>query len=360
MEGSIGSKLTDIKHMSWWSRLVHWGVIQKTIDGIKEHYNEERNELLSARRRALDTSNFLEKALFEEQTKTTSVQERIILLEKIISDLQSKDNERTERYAVNLEEISKVREILETERKVLRDKLEEDRHLQLTEMKDTWRRHENNVETEIRLICKRYSIEYLGQTDVPFKGKPDNTLVIGELFMVFDAKSPATDDLENFPRYIKTQADLVKKYIKEKKVGNDIFLVVPDNTLQVLKEFVYEIGTYKVHVIPTQALEPIITGLKKTEAYEFGEDLDPEVKESLIRIVGKIVHDVKRSIQISNNISSYLIGSLNNLRILPTDLLGKIEEQEKAEKYNPPQEQRRKIINGEELEKDIEFVTRTI
>ncbi|MEZ4997303.1 MAG: hypothetical protein R2758_07535 [Bacteroidales bacterium] len=37
--------------------------------------------------------------------------------------------------------------------------------------------------------------------------KPDNTIEISGEYIIFDAKSPANDDLSNFPTYIKNQAD---------------------------------------------------------------------------------------------------------------------------------------------------------
>ena len=45
--------------------------------------------------------------------------------------------------------------------------------------------------------------------------------------IVFDAKSPANDDLSNFPKYIKTQTENLKKYAKHDNVKKDLFLVIP-------------------------------------------------------------------------------------------------------------------------------------
>jgi hypothetical protein len=351
--------------------LFHWNIVKHTIEDIKSHHNEDIGHLhdyykeeiskLSGHRDLIDSkAHMFEKQFVEEQAKRTAAQERIVLLEKMLTDLQSKDADRVERYTSSIEQINKLKDMLDKERQFLREEQERQSRQRFEYMKETWKRHEENVSAEIRTICKKYNIEYFGQSDVPFKGKPDNTILIGDLFTIYDAKSPANDDLENFPRYIKSQAESIKKYTKEAKVRNDIFLVVPDNTLSSLEEFTYDIGTYRAHVIPVQALEPIILNLKKIEDYEFAEDLDPEVKENLIRIVGKLVHDIKRSVQITNDVSSYLIGSIGGVKTLPSELIIKIEEQEKAEKFNPPQEQRNKTINEDEIVQNIKHIENNI
>ena len=60
----------------------------------------------------------------------------------------------------------------------------------------------------------------------PFKGNPDNTIKICDEFVVFDAKSPGTEDLKVFYKYIKKQAEDMKKYAKQESVKRDVFLVV--------------------------------------------------------------------------------------------------------------------------------------
>ena len=54
----------------------------------------------------------------------------------------------------------------------------------------------------------RLSVDYI--EEVPFKGKPDNTINICGEYIIFDAKSPTNDDLTNFPKYIKRETDVLK------------------------------------------------------------------------------------------------------------------------------------------------------
>jgi hypothetical protein len=55
--------------------------------------------------------------------------------------------------------------------------------------------------------------------------------------VIFDEKSPASDDIASFPTYIKLQMQSVKRYVKEDGVKKDIFLVVPSNTVDFIDRF---------------------------------------------------------------------------------------------------------------------------
>jgi hypothetical protein len=332
-------RLIRVKELKWWDRLFKWNNAKTEIDTTMAEYT---------------------KTLFEEQTKFAFTNEANNELKTRIAVLEAENRNKTESYERSILVMSEVQSGLEQDRTNLRLSREAELMSESERMKETWRRHEENVEESIRAICKKYNVEYISQSDVPFKGKPDNTIVIGNMYTIFDAKSPAATVLDNFPRYIKVQADLIKKYISEEKVRSNIFLVVPTNTLKTLEEFTHDIGTYKVHVIPIEALEPVILTLRKIEDYELAEDLDPELKDNLIKMLGKLSHDIKRSIQISNDTSSYLLEGVNGIKALPIDILEKIEDQEKAEKYNPPQEQRKKLISKAELEKGIHLIENSV
>lgn len=332
-------RLIKVKELVWWYRLFKWNDTKLELDRIIIEHNN---------------------LMFEEQTKLAAIRESVSEQKTRIAVLEAESRNKTDSYERSILVMSEVQKGLEQDRLNLRLSREEEFKREADKMRTTWKRHEENVEENIRALCKKYNVEYISQSDVPFKGKPDNTIVIGDMYTIFDAKSPATTSLDNFPRYVKAQADLIKKYTNEERVRSDIFIVVPTNTLKVLKEFTHDIGTYKVHVIPVEAIEPIILTLRKIEDYELAEDLDPELKDNLIKVLGKVSHDIKRSIQINNNMSSYLLASINNVKTLPTDILEKIEDQEKAEKYNPPQEQRKKLISEEELESGIQLIENSV
>ena len=231
-------------------------------------------------------------------------------------------------------------------------------------MKWTWGEHEKDVENHLKLICRNHVIKYISQEDFPHpRNKPDNSIEIMDQLIVFDAKSPANDDLSNFPKYIKLQTESLKKYAKHDDVKKDLFLVIPSNTLQVINKFTYNIGDYNVYIITKDALEPIILSLKKIEEYEFAEKLSPEERDNVCRIIGKFAHTTKRRIQIDQFFAEEFLDTLNKAGTqLPRDILESVIQFENAEKLNPPMEKRKKQIltkdlkaKSEEIKKEIEL-----
>ncbi|MGC4020489.1 MAG: hypothetical protein QM734_00355 [Cyclobacteriaceae bacterium] len=246
--------------------------------------------------------------------------------------------------------------------KNIQDRIQNDRNRELQDRKDaeisrlhklreTWSTHQENVKNIIKTICSRYTIEYVDK--VPFKGEPDNTIKISNEYVIFDAKSPAGDDLSNFRNYLKNQAESAKKYAKEQDVRKDIFLVVPSNTLDQLDQFVFRLADYNVFVISIDSLEPVILSLQKIEEYEFAEQLSPEERENICRVLGKFVHLSKRRIQIDGFFTRQFFELVYRSEAdLPKDILEKVSEFEKAEKINPPIERRAKHISAKELEQE--------
>lgn len=244
----------------------------------------------------------------------------------------------------------------------IQTQIQNDRNLEIEErhqaetnriikLKETWSNHEELVKHQIKQIAAKHTIEYIDK--VPFKGNPDNTIKVADEFIIFDAKSPGSDDLSNFPQYLKIQSESVKKYIKEEFVKKDIFLVVPSNTLVYLQQFVFHLADYTVFIISGDALEPVILSLKKIEEYEFAEQLNPEDRDNICRVLGKFAHLSKRRIQIDSYFAKQVFELAYRCETdLPTDIHQKVIEFEKSEKLNPPSEKRAKQINLKELEKD--------
>jgi len=221
----------------------------------------------------------------------------------------------------------------------------------ITKLKETWVNHEENVRNRIKIICSKHAIDYIEK--VPFKGKPDNTLQINDEFIIFDAKSPANEDLSNFPYYVKSQAEGAIKYVREEGVRREVFLVIPTNTLDQIEQFEYRLADYSVYIISLDSLEPIILALRKIEDYEFAEQLSPEERENICRVIGKFVHLSKRRIQIDGFFAKQFFELVYRSEAdLPKEVLDKVIEFERAEKLNPPIERRAKQISTKELEND--------
>ena len=276
--------------------------------------------------------------------------------EKKIAGLDKVKEQKDKEYADKVTALNSLQKQLDDDRVRIQLERENEISEKLKQMKLTWKSHEANVQEEILRLCKKNAIIYLDKETVPFKGKPDNTIKICDEYIIFDAKSPGTDDLSNFPAYIKAQTEAVKKYVKEKDVKKDIFLVVPTNTLDSIEQFYYNMTDYNVYVLSMDSLEPVMLSLKKIENYEFAEQLSPEDRENICRIIGKFAHATKRRIQVDNYFANEFIEIYSKCESLPKEVLSSAIEFEKSDKLNPPIEKRAKLISETDLKKETKKI----
>lgn len=395
--------LDKLKTISFWERFFYWGKIRNmlleaygdlqriapTVEGLRSSGEKAESQLGVERNETKNLRETLQQSRAEglslKEINQRFVQER----EGFQKHIASLD-EKNESYFRRGSELKQQVEILETQIQQLRTentrykadeeqrkkeydqtianfnkltegqrKRDEDeknaKHrkeiARLEQLKETWSRHEDNVKSRIKTICNRHGVDYVEK--VPFKGSPDNTLKIKDEYIVFDAKSPWGEDLTNFPSYLKNQVENVIKYVREEDVRKEVFLVVPTNTLEYLEQFEYKLADYTVYIISLDALEPIILALRKIEDYEFADQLSPEERENICRVIGKFVHLSKRRIQIDGFFAKQFFELVYRSEAdLPKDLLDKVAEFERSEKLNPPTERRAKQINVKELESE--------
>ena len=311
------------------------------------------------------------KMLSFEQIKTekTQVQERLKIVEQERNHLKNEVNKllnneesRNETLRKSIESTNTLQQNLQTEIARVNDERVEKEREQQEKMKKSWGEHEKDVQRYIQLICNNNIIKYIGQEDFPHpRNKPDNCIEIMDQLIVFDAKSPANDDLSNFPKYIKDQTENLKKYAKHENVKKDLFLVIPSNTLSVINQYTYNVGDYNVNVITKDSLEPIILSLKKIEEYEFADKLSPEERDNICRIIGKFAHTTKRRIQIDQFFANEFLDTLSKTgSLLPREILESVIQFENAEKLNPPMEKRKKQILTKDLKNQSEKLKKEI
>jgi hypothetical protein len=293
------------------------------------------------------------------KTEKTQIQERLKLIESERNNLKNantillqEEENRNTTLRKSIESTNTLQESLENEKQRINDDRVKEAQQELENQKQTWREHEKDVENHLQLICNNNVIKYISQEDFPHpRNKPDNAIEIMDQLIVFDAKSPANDDLNNFPKYIKLQTESLKKYAKHQDVKKDLFLVIPSNTLHAIKQFTYNIGDYNVYIITKDSLEPIILSLKKIEEYEFADKLSPEERDNVCRIIGKFAHTTKRRIQIDQFFAEEFLQTLQKTGAqLPREMLESVIDFEKAERLNPPMEKRNKQILTKDLQ----------
>lgn len=268
-----------------------------------------------------------------------------------------KHEERAEaqqqKFDERMTQVNALKTQLDSEHERLR--LEQEKALiqQLESMKAVWQSHEAAVESRIQDICNRHHIESVHREKVPFKGKPDNTLRIANEYLIFDAKAPLSEDLKSFGNYIRNSAEQLKKYATQEGVKKELFLVIPNNTAAYIKENFLNLTDYQVFVVTLDALEPIILSLLKIEAYEFTEQLSPEERAQISRVIGKFAHAAKRKIQIDSYLNSHFLNLLEQCDQLPESFLTEAQAYEKSDKLNPPMEKRVKTISLKETQKSV-------
>ncbi len=367
----------EVKTMTFWQRIFRWRsfkvmgydaylefrsiseIINKldkqVLDRDSKIFGLENNiGILTARLNDLSFSNqkLENKLSMLESELRRSAAERSELGNELARYRQAEQS-RIEDYMKNVAGVNVLQAGLEKERNKLTDDRIREKEEAYEKRKQTWRNHQDAVEAAIRSICQTHFIEYV--KEVPFRGNPDNAIMIAGEYIIFDAKSPAGDDLENFPKYLRAQTESMGKYIKQENVKSDIFLVVPSNTLESLKQFSYNMGDYNTYIVSIDALEPVILSLRKLEDYEFAGQMTPEERENICRIIGKFAHTAKRKIQIDYFFSYQFLEILSKCNVgLPDDILRSVEEFEKAEKLNPPQEKRARQILTDDLVREGE------
>jgi hypothetical protein len=283
--------------------------------------------------------------------KVEKVSQESSMLKEEIAGLKESEANMLKQYEDKITTLDGTQKRIENERRQEVENRHQAEMQRITALRENWAKHQETVKEKIKAICRKNIIEYIEKP--PFKGTPDNTIKICDEYVIFDAKSPGTEDLKSFSQYIRNQTEGVKKYVDQENVKREVFLVVPSNTLDVVEQFSFNMGAYYVYVITIDALEPIISALKKIEEYEFVKELTPEERENICRIIGMFAHTVKRRIQIDHFFAHQFLDVLTRCeRDIPRDMFEKVEEFEKAEKLNPPQEKRSKQIPSKELIKD--------
>ena len=328
-------------------------------DTLQEKYQKSETDLLLVNKDLQQSKEIINQYKSELAIQHNSFKEKVNALQTELGNLReqrtrliTEDETRKDQYSKSVATLNTIQQTIAEERKKEQELIHFAEIEKLKMQKETWSRHEELVKHLIKNISNRHTIEYIDK--VPFKADPDNTLKICDEFVIFDAKSPAGDDLANFPLYLKDQSEKAKKYAKQENVKTDLFFVVPANTLEILKTYVYRLGDYNVYIISPDALEPIIIGLKKIEEYEFAQELSPEDRESICRIIGKFGHLAKRRIQVDIFFAKQFIQlGYKTESELPSDIFDKVMEFEKSEKLNPPVEKRAKSINIRELGQEI-------
>ncbi|MEP7252065.1 MAG: hypothetical protein ABI683_06785 [Ginsengibacter sp.] len=370
---------TRIRELTFWQRLFSWRVIRDLSYDAFEEFRTLQKETISQ----AEQLNVLEKGYENVITQNDGLKSTIQQFEKSASKkedeidglnfkveelnntisrlnvsnakLEGNEELRRKNYDDRIVQLNQVKETFEKQSGALHEERMKEQKDAFEKMRRQWSEHEIAVQQALKLICQNHFINYID--NVPFRGNPDNTLEICDEYIIFDAKCPSNDDLINFPKYIKSQTESLKKYASQDRVKKDIFLVVPTNTIHTISQLIYNMGDYNVYVITKDAMEPIILSLKRIEDYEFVNQLSPEERDNICRVIGKFAHTTKRKIQIDQFFATEFLDLLVRCQNdLPGDILKQVIEYEKAERLNPPSEKKAKQILTKDLQDKHESI----
>jgi len=324
-----------------------------------------KNQEVSTLERNNDVLNAKMESFEQLKTEKTQLAERLKLVEIERNNLKNEntslnkqEESRNETLRKSIVSTNTLQESLKQEKERVNDERVKEKEDHFEKMKKQWGEHEKDVEKHMQMICKNQLLRYIPQEEFPYpRNKPDNTIEISNQLIVFDAKSPSNEDLSNFPKYIKSQTENLKKYAKHADVKKELFLVIPSNTLGIIQQFTYNMGDYNVYVITKDSLEPIILSLKRIQDFELVEKLSPEERDDICRIIGKFAHTTKRRIQIDQYFAEEFLDTLKKAGTqLPKEILKSVIEFEGAEMLNPPMEKRnKKILTQELIDKRIQL-----
>jgi hypothetical protein len=314
-------------------------------------YREKSAEISETLKQVSSRKNALEIELQRLSINYNNLEEERDLLKYQNTQLLTEEDMRRNKHEQDINTLNAIREKIEKDRNEEVELLHQQEISRLEDQKSNWKIHEDDVKQTLRTICSKHNIDYVEKA--PFKGEPDNLLKIANEYVVFDAKSPKGDDLNNFPQYLQKQTEEVKKYSRQENVKRWLFFVIPSNCYGVIRKSVYNLSDYDVFIVTKDSLEPIIVSLKKIEEYELVDQLSPLERENICRIIGKFAHLSKRRIQIDLYfIRQFLELAYKSDAEIPPDILEEVKDFEKAEMLNPPLEKRSKTISVSELEKD--------
>lgn len=357
--------IASLKNIGWVDRIFRWAKIKTLLIDAAADLTVNELKLSDQRNTINSLTNQLQMVDKEKQLldkRKNQIENELEILRRETDRLQKEhtvlattEEARRQSYDTALGTLEKIQTQIQTERTEEIEQRNKAELQRIANLKQTWINHESHVKAMVRSIAQRHAIDYIEKP--PFKGTPDNTLFICEEYIVLDAKSPGGDDLKNFPNYIKDQAERATKYARQPDVKPDIFFIVPSNTLEILRQFVFRFPDYTVYIISVDALEPLILNLKKIEEYEFAKELTPEDRNNICRVIGRFAHLSKRRIQIDSFFARQFIELAYKVESsLPADMLETVMEFERSEKLNPPQEKRTKSIPISELEKETNQV----
>ncbi len=235
-----------------------------------------------------------------------------------LTKYETQEEQKNKKHEEMVTKLEEAKTALEDERIRIRREDEERQQQELAERDRMWAEHETTVNALLGDLVKKpqYNFTSFDNTNLPegFDGslKPDFMIEFLEQYVIFDAKVSRSQDLQN---YI---SDAVKKTAKKVK-GNDsiyptVFLVVPTDAVASLKKLSFYEEGFTFYVVSPESLEPILASLKRIEAYEYAQEMDPQERENIIDMIAQFDFHISTRNAVDYHLLEHGLETLKKLR----------------------------------------------
>ena len=335
--------LEKINNYGFFQRLFAWKLLKKDSTKLDSKL-ENLQDIISDLRQKFNSHDDLNNVKVEND----NLKKEITTYENTIDGEKKKLADAQNKYHNMITSQEKRQEKKEKEAKDKHDQEEADR-------KVSWQTHESEVSAFIQSECMKYGIQYVGPQDFPDRKKPDNSIIIDEKYVIFDAKSPGDkEDSVAFIRGLNQKAKDQEKYTKMPIVKNDIYLVVPSNLYPDIPKTHYPLGKFEAWIITMEQISVILAHYKKTIDYEKFEGLSQDDKDALIREMGNLEFNLRYKIMVDSVFGKKFLEAIKSSKDnLPEEINDEIEKVVTDSKDNVSRKDSGKPLSLDSIEREF-------
>ena len=308
--------LEKINNYGFFQRLFAWKLLKNDSAKLDSKI-EDIQDIIGDLRVKFNSLDDLD----EVKTANENLKKKLTIIETTLDDKKKSLAKKMNQYDTMITNYENRLTKKEEQEEIERDELEHQRRI-------SWQTHEDEVSSFIRDKCLLYGIEYIGPEEFPNKLKPDNSVLISEGYVIFDAKSPKdSEDTASFIKSINTKVKQQEKYTKLSNVKKDIYLVVPTNLYKDLKKTEYQQNNYNVWIITIEQIPVMLAHFKKTMDYSAFDGLSPEDRDALIKEIGTYAFNLRRRLMIDGYFGSQFQDIIKNTKNnLSEELFEEVEQ----------------------------------
>ncbi|MDR0438742.1 MAG: hypothetical protein LBH02_00790 [Methanocalculaceae archaeon] len=310
-----------------------------------------------------------------DNDQARTFREQYLYREKEIDDLRKELNATTRKLTVQQDEIDgyvKERDAkyaalaVEAERlNTLSTKFEEEKKVAeiatRQNMMEIFARHQIHVGEILAKICEELHLDLKTETTYRGISHPNFAVLVNNSYVFFNTVSPASPDkIADITRHVTEKATELLEAAKEDGVRGEAYLVVPSEIAADLTKFVFESVRCTVFVVTPEALQAIVSTLKRIEDYEFSRQITPFELDQICRFIGELSHMTKRKIALDTYFSNEMLEILQRTENLPTDVAINIIGYENVTRMNPPVERDAAVLTVPSLSAKIQKLEKAI